>query len=60
MSLHELMRQREEKLAQWRALGVAPYAYRYEPTHHAAEVLAWGEAVTAGARSAGARGGPRS
>lgn len=46
MSLHELMRQREEKLAQWRALGVEPYAYRYAPTHHAAEVLAWGEAVT--------------
>ena len=46
MSLHELMRQREEKLAQWRALGVEPYAYRYEPTHHAAELLAWGDAVT--------------
>jgi lysyl-tRNA synthetase, class II len=46
MSLHELMRQREEKLAQWRTLGVEPYAYRYEPTHHAAEILAWGEAVT--------------
>ncbi len=47
MSLHELMRQREEKLAQWRALGVEPYAYRYEPTHRAAEILAWGDAVTA-------------
>jgi lysyl-tRNA synthetase class 2 len=46
MSLHELMRQREEKLAQWRALGVEPYAYRCEPTHHAAEILAWGGAVT--------------
>jgi len=46
MSLHELMRQREEKLAQWRALGVSPYAYRFEPTHHAAEILGWGEAVT--------------
>jgi lysyl-tRNA synthetase, class II len=46
MSLHELMRQREEKLAQWRALGVEPYAYRYEPTHHAAEILAWGDEVT--------------
>jgi len=46
MSLHELMRQREEKLAQWRALGVEPYAYRYEPTHRAAGILAWGEAVT--------------
>jgi lysyl-tRNA synthetase class 2 len=46
MSLHELMRQREEKLAQWRALGVEPYAYRYEPTHRAAEILAWDGAVT--------------
>jgi lysyl-tRNA synthetase, class II len=47
MSLQELMRQRREKLAQWRALGVEPYAYRYEPTHRAADVLAWGEEVTA-------------
>ncbi len=46
MSLHELMRQREEKLARWRALGVEPYAYRYEPTHHAADILALGDAVT--------------
>ncbi len=46
MSLQELMRQRAEKLARWRALGTAPYAYRYEPTHHAAEVLGWGDAVT--------------
>jgi hypothetical protein len=29
MSLQELMRQRREKLDQWRALGVSPYAYRY-------------------------------
>jgi lysyl-tRNA synthetase class 2 len=47
MSLHELMRQREEKLAQWRTLGIQPYAYRFEPTNHAAEILAWGEQVTA-------------
>ena len=46
MSLHELMRQREEKLARWRALGVEPYAYRYEPTHRAADILARGDAVT--------------
>ena len=46
MALHDLMRQREEKLARWRALGVEPYAYRYEPTHHAAEILAWGDRVT--------------
>ena len=47
MSLQELMRQRREKLAQWRALGAEPYAYRYEPTHRAAELLARGEQVTA-------------
>src|SRR6185503_14257773 len=46
MSLQELMRQRGEKLAQWRALGVDPYAYRFEPTHDAASLLARGEAVT--------------
>jgi len=46
MSLQELMRQRREKLAQWRALGVEPYAYRFEVRHHAAELLARGEAVT--------------
>src|SRR6185369_11358921 len=47
MSLPELMRQRREKLAQWRALGVEPYAYRFEPTHRAAELLARGDQVTA-------------
>jgi lysyl-tRNA synthetase class 2 len=47
MSLQELMRQRGEKLARWRALGVEPYAYRYDATHHAEELLARGEAVTA-------------
>jgi len=46
MSLDELMRQRAEKLAAWRAIGVEPYAYRFEPTHHAAQVLALGEKVT--------------
>jgi lysyl-tRNA synthetase class 2 len=46
MSLQELMRQRREKLAKWRALGVDPYAYRFDPTHHAAELIARGEAVT--------------
>lgn len=46
MSLHELMRQRREKLEAWRALGCEPYAYRFDPTHHAAELLARGEAVT--------------
>src|SRR5207249_3508486 len=42
-----LMRQRREKLARWRAAGVEPYAYRYDVTHHAGELLARGEAVTA-------------
>ncbi len=46
MSLQELMRQRREKLARWRALGVEPYAYRYAPSHDAAGLLARGEAVT--------------
>ncbi len=45
MSLPELMRQRREKLAQWRALGVEPYAYSFDVTHHAADCLARGEAV---------------
>ena len=46
MSLQELMRQRREKLARWRALGVETYAYRYDVTHHAGELIARGEAVT--------------
>ncbi|MEO5617544.1 MAG: lysine--tRNA ligase [Candidatus Eisenbacteria bacterium] len=46
MSLAELMRQRREKLAQWRGIGVEPYAYRYEVTHHAADCLGRGDAVT--------------
>ena len=46
MSLQELMRQGREKLARWRALGVEPYAYRFEPTHAAAALIARGEAVT--------------
>jgi lysyl-tRNA synthetase class 2 len=47
MSLKELVRQRRDKLAQWRALGVEPYAYRYDVTHHAADCLARGDAVGA-------------
>lgn len=45
MSLSEHMQQRREKLAKWRALGVEPYVYRYDVTHHAAECLARGEAI---------------
>ena len=46
MSLEELKRQRAEKLAQWRGIGVEPFAYRFEPTHHAGDLLARGDAVT--------------
>jgi len=46
MSLAHLMDQRRQKLAQWRALGCEPYAYRFDVTHHAADLLARGEAVT--------------
>jgi lysyl-tRNA synthetase, class II len=46
MSLSELMRQRRAKLARWRALGVDPYAYSFDPTHHAADLIARGDAVT--------------
>ncbi len=47
MSLRQLMDQRRAKLAQWRELGLEPYAYRYDVTHRAAELLARGDAVTA-------------
>ena len=40
MSLRQLMAQRRAKIDAWRALGCEPYAYRFEPTHHAAELLA--------------------
>ncbi len=46
MSLDELIRQRREKIARWRAIGVAPFAYSYDPTHRAAELTARGDAVT--------------
>src|SRR5678815_1528837 len=46
MSLRELIRQRRDKLERWRALGVDPYAYRYEPTHTVRDALARGDAVT--------------
>jgi lysyl-tRNA synthetase class 2 len=46
MSLQELMQERARKLAAWRAIGVQPYAYAYTVTHHAADLLARGEAVT--------------
>jgi lysyl-tRNA synthetase, class II len=47
MSLQELMRLRAEKIGQWKSIGVEPYAYRFDPSHTAAGVLALGDAVTA-------------
>jgi lysyl-tRNA synthetase class 2 len=47
MSLRQLMAQRRAKIDEWRGLGREPYAYRYEPTHQAASLLARGDAVTA-------------
>jgi len=46
MSLEELKRQRLEKLERWRAIGVAPYAYRYDTTHAVQDLLARGDAIT--------------
>ena len=46
MSLRQLMAQRRAKIEDWRALGCEPYAYRYDVSHHAAELLAKGDAVT--------------
>ncbi len=46
MALDEFIEQRRQKLAQWRAIGVEPYAYRYDATHRAADCLALGDAVT--------------
>lgn len=46
MSLSQLMDQRRAKIAQWRAIGCEPYAYRFDATHQAAELLGRGEAVT--------------
>jgi lysyl-tRNA synthetase class 2 len=37
---------RREKIAQWRAIGVAPYAYRFADVQTAASLLARGDAVT--------------
>ena len=46
MSLRQLMAQRRAKVEQWRAIGCEPYAYRFDATHHAAELAALGDAVT--------------
>ena len=46
MSLANLMEQRRAKIAAWKAIGCEPYAYRFDVTHHAADVLARGDAVT--------------
>jgi lysyl-tRNA synthetase class 2 len=42
-----LMEQRRAKIAAWRAIGCEPYAYRFEVSHHASDLLARGDAVTA-------------
>ena len=46
MSLRQLMAQRRAKIDAWRALGCEPYAYRFEASHHASELLAMGDRVT--------------
>lgn len=46
MSLQHLMAQRRARIEEWRALGCEPYAYRFDATHHAADLLARGDAVT--------------
>ena len=46
MSLSHLMAQRRARIQDWRALGEEPYAYRYDATHFAADLLARGDAVT--------------
>ena len=46
MSLHHLMAQRRARIEEWRALGCEPYAYRFDATHHATDLLAKGDAVT--------------
>ena len=47
MSLAHLMDQRRAKIAAWKALGCDPYAYRFEVDHHAADLHALGDKVTA-------------
>ena len=46
MPLEDIMRERRAKLDRWRELGVEPYAYRYDPTHQAADLHARGDSVT--------------
>ncbi len=46
MSLAHLMEQRRAKIAAWRSLGCEPYAYRFDVTHHSADLHAMGDAVT--------------
>ena len=46
MSLRQLMAQRRAKIDAWRALGCDPYAYRFEASHHATDLLALGDRVT--------------
>ena len=46
MSLRQLMAQRRAKIEAWLALGCPPYAYRFDATHRAADLLARGASVT--------------
>ena len=46
MSLRQLMAQRRAKIEAWLALGCPPYAYRFDATHRAADLLARGQSVT--------------
>jgi lysyl-tRNA synthetase, class II len=39
IALNEVLRARHEKLERLKALGVEPYPYRYDPTHHADQIL---------------------
>src|SRR5919107_815840 len=53
----DLIQARRQKLAEWRAAGVDPFACeRYERTHHAREAVAAFEAREAAAGSEGAEG----
>ena len=42
---NELIRIRRQKVDEWRALGVEPWAYHYSVTHRAADILADAEAM---------------
>ena len=53
--LNFVLQARREKLQQLIARGVAPYAYRYERTHAAADAVAAGSSLAAGAEGVAVR-----